>query len=303
MTQKNSAYAGFQENRPRADEDGGKVKRGSLLWARISSNKMLIIGGIVVIFFLFIAFFAPLITQYSPTKMDFRAKFAPPSAEHLMGTDHFGRDTYTRIVYGARVSFQVGLVAVSIGLIGGLIFGAVAGYVGGIADDILMRMMDALLAFPPLLLAIGLVASMGPSLKTVSISIGVVYIPRFARVMRSSVLAEKEKEYVEAARAIGQSGFKILMKHIGPSTVSPMIVLATIIFALAIIIEATLSFLGVGLPPPAPSWGTMLDESRRYLSVSAWMALFPGITISIAVLGFNMVGDGLRDLLDPRSYN
>ena len=303
MTQKNSAYAGFQENQPRADEDGGKVKRGSLLWARISSNKMLIIGGIVVIFFLFIAFFAPLITQYSPTKMDFRAKFAPPSAEHLMGTDHFGRDTYTRIVYGARVSFQVGLVAVSIGLIGGLIFGAVAGYVGGIADDILMRMMDALLAFPPLLLAIGLVASMGPSLKTVSISIGVVYIPRFARVMRSSVLAEKEKEYVEAARAIGQSGFKILMKHIGPSTISPMIVLATIIFALAIIIEATLSFLGVGLPPPAPSWGTMLDESRRYLSVSAWMAVFPGITISIAVLGFNMVGDGLRDLLDPRSYN
>jgi ABC-type dipeptide/oligopeptide/nickel transport system permease subunit len=303
MTQKNSPCAEFQENQPGADEVGGKVKRGSLLWARISSNKMLIIGGIVVIFFLFIAFFAPLITQYSPTKMNFRAKFAPPSSEHLMGTDHFGRDTYTRIVYGARVSFQVGLVAVSIGLIGGLLFGAVAGFVGGITDDILMRMMDALLAFPPLLLAIGLVASMGPSLKTVSISIGIVYIPRFARVMRSSVLAEKEKEYVEAARAIGQSGFKILIKHIGPSTISPMIVLATIIFALAIIIEATLSFLGVGLPPPAPSWGTMLDESRRYLSVSVWMALFPGITISIAVLGFNMVGDGLRDLLDPRSYN
>ena len=303
MAKKNPPDAEFQENRPGQDGIGGEVKRGSLLWAKISSNKMLIIGGIVVIFFLFMAFFAPLITQYSPTKMNFRAKFAPPSAEHLMGTDHFGRDTYTRIVYGARVSFQVGLVAVSIGLIGGLIFGAVAGFVGGIADDILMRMMDALLAFPPLLLAIGLVASMGPSLKTVSISIGVVYIPRFARVMRSSVLAEKEKEYVEAARAIGQSGFKILIKHIGPSTISPMIVLATIIFALAIIIEATLSFLGVGLPPPAPSWGTMLDESRRYLSVSVWMALFPGITISIAVLGFNMVGDGLRDLLDPRSYN
>lgn len=303
MANKNPPDAELQENRPGQNGMGGEVKRGSLLWAKISSNKMLIIGGIVVIFFLFMAFFAPLITQYSPTKMNFRAKFAPPSAEHLMGTDHFGRDTYTRIVYGARVSFQVGLVAVSIGLIGGLIFGAVAGFVGGIADDILMRMMDALLAFPPLLLAIGLVASMGPSLKTVSISIGVVYIPRFARVMRSSVLAEKEKEYVEAARAIGQSGFKILIKHIGPSTISPMIVLATIIFALAIIIEATLSFLGVGLPPPAPSWGAMLDESRRYLSVSVWMALFPGITISIAVLGFNMVGDGLRDLLDPRSYN
>jgi peptide/nickel transport system permease protein len=303
MAKKNSPQTRFQENLPKPDDAGSNVKRGSLLWARIINNKMLIIGGIVVISFLSIAVLAPLITQYSPTKMNFRAKFAPPSAEHLMGTDHFGRDIFTRIVYGARVSFQVGLVAVSIGLIGGLIFGAVAGFVGGIADDILMRMMDALLAFPPLLLAIGLVASMGPSLKTVSISIGVVYIPRFARVMRSSVLAEKEKEYVEAARAIGQSGFKILIKHIGPSTISPMIVLATIIFALAIIIEATLSFLGVGLPPPAPSWGTMLDESRRYLAVSVWMALFPGITISIAVLGFNMVGDGLRDLLDPRSYN
>ena len=303
MAKKKSPQTRFQENLPKPDDAGGNVKRGSLLWARIINNKMLIIGGIVVISFLSIAVSAPLITQYSPTKMNFRAKFAPPSAEHLMGTDHFGRDIFTRIVYGARVSFQVGLVAVSIGLIGGLIFGAVAGFVGGIADDILMRMMDALLAFPPLLLAIGLVASMGPSLKTVSISIGVVYIPRFARVMRSSVLAEKEKEYVEAARAIGQSGFKILIKHIGPSTISPMIVLATIIFALAIIIEATLSFLGVGLPPPAPSWGTMLDESRRYLAVSVWMALFPGITISIAVLGFNMVGDGLRDLLDPRSYN
>lgn len=302
MAKKDPQYAEFQENRQMPSLVDGKVKRGSPLWARIFSNKMLVIGGIVVIFFLFMAVFAPLITRFSPTKMNFRAKFSPPSAKHLMGTDHFGRDTYTRIVYGARVSFKVGLVSVSIGLIGGILFGAVAGFVGGFVDDLLMRIMDALLAFPPLLLAIGLVASMGPSIKTVSISIGVVYIPRFARVMRSAVLTEKEKEYVEAARAIGQSGFKILVKHIGPCTISPMIVLATIIFALAIIIEATLSFLGVGLPPPAPSWGTMLDESRRYLSVSVWMALFPGIIISIAVLGFNMLGDGLRDLLDPRTY-
>jgi ABC-type dipeptide/oligopeptide/nickel transport system permease subunit len=153
-----------------------------------------------------------------------------------------------------------------------------------------------------LLLAIGLVASMGPSLKTVCISIGVVYIPRFARVMRSSVLAEREKEYVEAARAIGQSKLKILLKHIGPNCISPVLVMATVIFALAIIIEATLSFLGIGLPPPTPSWGTMLNESRRYLGTSIYPALFPGLVISFAVLGLNLLGDGLRDLLDPKIY-
>ena len=150
-------------------------------------------------------------------------------------------------------------------------------------------------------LAIGLVAAMGPSLITVAISIGVVYIPRFARVLRSAILAEREKEYVEAARAIGQSGFKILVKHIGPSTISPVVVLGTIIFALAVIIEATLSFLGIGIPPPTPSWGSMLSEARRYMGNSVWMAIFPGLTLSIAVLGFNMLGDGLRDLLDPRT--
>ncbi len=276
-------------------------KRGSLIWLRIKSNKMLCIGGIVVLVFMIMAVFAPQLTPYSPTKMDFRSRFAPPSLNHPMGADNFGRDTLTRILYGARLSFKVGIISVVIGMTGGIIIGAAAGYVGGFTDNLLMRMMDGLLAFPPLLLAIGLVAAMGPSLMTVAISIGVVYIPRFARIMRSAVLAEREKEYVEAARAIGQSGFKILLKHIGPATISPVVVLGTIIFALAVIIEAMLSFLGIGIPPPTPSWGTMLSESRRFMSNSAWMAIFPGLTLSIAVLGFNMLGDGLRDLLDPRS--
>ena len=290
------------EESPQNSDISNQVTGRSLLWGRILGNKMLLIGGIIALIFLLMALCAPLITSYNPTKMNFTARFAPPSAEHWMGTDNYGRDTFARIVYGARISFEVGIISVMIGLIGGVLFGASAGFVGGFVDNLLMRMMDSLLAFPPLLLAIGLVAAMGPSLATVSISIGVVYMPRFARVMRSAVLAEREKEYVEAARAIGQSGFKILVKHIGPSTISPVIVLSTIIFALAVIIEATLSFLGVGLPPPTPSWGTMLDESRRFLSVSVWMALFPGVTMSLAVLGFNLLGDGLRDFLDPKVY-
>ena len=275
--------------------------RLALAWLRIRSNKMLLLGGGIVLIFALMAALAPVLSSYNPTKMQFRDRFAPPSAKHLMGADNYGRDTLTRILYGARLSFKVGFISVLIGLVGGVVIGAAAGYVGGYLDNLLMRMMDGLLAFPPLLLAIGLVAAMGPSMMTVAVSIGVVYIPRFARVMRSAVLTEREKEYVEAARAIGQSGFKILVRHIGPSTISPVLVLGTIIFALAVIIEAMLSFLGIGVPPPTPSWGTMLSESRRYMSNSVWMALFPGLTLSIAVMGFNMLGDGLRDLLDPRS--
>lgn len=269
---------------------------------RILGNKMLVIGGIVLSAMVLTALLAPLLAGHDPQKMDFSAVLAPPSSKHIMGTDQFGRDIFSRIVYGARISIEVGLASILIGFVGGIIIGAMAGYLGGLVDDLLMRMMDGLLAFPALLLAIGLVASMGPSLKTVCISIGVVYVPRFARVMRSSVLAEREKEYVEAARAIGQSSFKILLKHIGPNCISPVLVMATIVFALAIIIEATLSFLGIGLPPPTPSWGTMLNESRRYLGTSIYPALFPGLVISFAVMGLNLLGDGLRDLLDPKIY-
>lgn len=276
--------------------------RRSRLANRILTNKMLLIGGVVLLAMISTALLAPLLAGYDPQKMDFSSVLTSPSSRHIMGTDQFGRDIFSRIVYGARVSIEVGLASILIGFFGGITIGAAAGYLGGLVDDLLMRMMDGLLAFPALLLAIGLVASMGPSLKTVCISIGVVYIPRFARVMRSSVLAEREKEYVEAARAIGQSRFKILVKHIGPNCISPVLVMGTVIFALAIIIEATLSFLGIGLPPPTPSWGTMLNESRRYLGASIYPALFPGLVISFAVLGLNLLGDGLRDFLDPKIY-
>jgi peptide/nickel transport system permease protein len=272
------------------------------LWNRIVGNRMLVLGGVIVIILILTAILGPYLSKYDPVEMDFASRLVPPSGKHWMGTDQFGRDILARIIYGARMSLLVGTIAVLIGMGFGVILGALGGYFGGLLDEILMRIMDALLAFPTLLLAIGLVASVGPSMGAVSVSIGIINIPRFARVMRSSVLKERQKEYVEAARAIGQTHLKIIWKHIGPSCLSPSIVMATVIFATAMIIEAALSFLGVGVPPPTPSWGSMLEESRRYLSQSVYLTIFPGITLSLAVLGFNFLGDGLRDLLDPRTY-
>jgi peptide/nickel transport system permease protein len=269
---------------------------------KIRGNKMLMIGGIIVLIFIILIIAGPGITGWDYNKMNIRERFAEPSQSHLMGTDNYGRDTFARIIHGARISFLVGVLSVGIGVVGGMLVGAIAGFVGGFLDNLLMRITDALLAFPPLLLAIGLVAAIGPSIVTVSVIIGIIYIPRFARVMRGAVLSEKSKEYVEAARAIGQDSWRILVMHIGPATLSPVIVMATIVFALAVIIEASLSFLGLGVPPPTPSWGGMLSESRAFMGKSVWMAIFPGLIISVAVLGLNLLGDGLRDYLDPKEY-
>ena len=269
---------------------------------KIRGNKMLMVGGIIVLIFIILIIAGPGITGWDYKKMNIRERFAEPSRSHLMGTDNYGRDTFARIIHGARISFLVGVLSVGIGVVGGMLVGAIAGFVGGFLDNLLMRITDALLAFPPLLLAIGLAAAIGPSIVTVSVIIGIIYIPRFARVMRGAVLSEKSKEYVEAARAIGQDSWRILVMHIGPATLSPVIVMATIVFALAVIIEASLSFLGLGVPPPTPSWGSMLSESRAFMGKSVWMAIFPGLIISAAVLGLNLLGDGLRDYLDPKEY-
>jgi len=271
-------------------------------WRKIRGNKMLVTGGIVLLIFLLAIIVGPEITGYDYAKMSIRERFQGPSFAHWMGTDNYGRDTLAKVIHGARVAFFVGAISVGIGMVGGMTIGAIAGFVGGFIDNILMRITDALLAFPPLLLAIGLVAATGPSTTTVSVIIGIIYIPRFARVMRGAVMAEASKEYVEAARAVGQEPWRILFFHIGPATLSPIIVLATVVFALAIIIEASLSFLGLGVPPPTPSWGGMLSESRSFMTKNIWMAIFPGLTISVAVLGLNLLGDGLRDYLDPKDY-
>ncbi len=279
-----------------------EVRQHPPLWRRIVRNKMFFFGGVTILVLIALTLLGPFFVKSPPTKMNLSSQFASPRWTHLMGTDQYGRDIFIRIVFGIRISLKVAALAVLIALVVGMVIGALAGYVGGVVDDLLMRMMDSLLAFPSLLLAIGLVTTMGPGLRTVGISIGVVYIAQFARLMRSSVLIERSKEYVEATRAIGQSSVKILLRHIGPNCVSPVIVLATVLFANAIALEAIMSFLGVGIQPPTPSLGTMLNESRRYLAASPYMALFPGIVISVAVLSFNLLGDGLRDILDPRIY-
>ncbi len=279
-----------------------EVRQHPPLWRRIVRNKMFFFGGVTILVLIALTLLGPFFVKSPPTKMNLSSQFASPRWTHLMGTDQYGRDIFIRIVFGIRISLKVAALAVLIALVVGMVIGALAGYVGGVVDDLLMRMMDSLLAFPSLLLAIGLVTTMGPGLRTVGISIGVVYIAQFARLMRSSVLIERSKEYVEATRAIGQSNVKILLRHIGPNCVSPVIVLATVLFANAIALEAIMSFLGVGIQPPTPSLGTMLNESRRYLAASPYMALFPGIVISVAVLSFNLLGDGLRDILDPRIY-
>lgn len=278
-------------------------KRSFLI--KISKNKMFIFGGGVVLVLLICAVFSPFLTSYDPNKMNFLEQFHPPAFNHIMGTDQYGRDIATRIIFGIRISLIVATFSVLIGGIFGIIIGALAGYFRGLADDILMRLMDSFLAFPPLLLALGLVAAMGPGIKTVSTAIAIVYLPGFARVMRSSVLSEREKEYVEAVTALGQFRLIILLKHIGPNALSPVLVQATIFFARAILAEAALSFLGVGIPPPTPSLGTMLNEALQIIGMSSsyQTALFPGIAISIAVLGFNLLGDGLRDIFDPRIYS
>jgi peptide/nickel transport system permease protein len=263
-------------------------------------SRLAFVGILIVIVVFAIALLAPLIQIHDPLQQNISNRLQKPDLEHLLGTDHFGRDVWARIVNGARVALLVGIIAVGIGIIFGTPIGAVAGYYRGRVDEVIMRVMDAFLAFPPILLALVVVAILGSSLFNTMIAIGIVYIPRFARVTRGSVLAEREKEYVEAAKMIGEWNLSILFRQILPNTLSPLIVQATVFIAYAILTEAALSFLGLGIAPPNPSWGSMLNEARLFIESDPLMAIIPGLSISITVLGFNLFGDGLRDILDPR---
>jgi ABC-type dipeptide/oligopeptide/nickel transport system permease subunit len=280
-----------------------RERRQPTTWMRLRRNRLALIGlvisGIVVV----VALLAPLMAPYDPLKLAVANRLQPPSPEHWMGTDHLGRDIYTRVLYGARISLEVGVVAVALGTLVGLIAGAVAGYIGGPTDTVIMSIMDAIYAFPAILLALVLVAALGSSLVTVMTAIAVVRIPIFARTVRGSVLVEREKEYIEAARCIGQRQFDIFVRHILPNIMAPLIVVTTTYFATAIVVEASLSFLGLGVPPPAASWGVMLNDGRKYMEAYPFVVFFPGAAISLTVLGFNMLGDGIRDILDPRLRN
>ena len=267
---------------------------------RLRRSRLALVGLAIVALTALVGLVAPLFVTADPVAMNFAALLKGPSREHPLGTDQFGRDVLARLVWGARLSVSIGAAAVALALAVGVPLGAVSGYAGGVADNVLMRCMDALLAFPALLLALGLVAIMGPGSTSTTLAIGIVYTPGVARLTRGVVLAERPQEYVQAAHALGQRDGWVLVRHIMPNCVSALLVQASVNFANAMVIEAGLSFLGIGTPPPTASWGLMLNEARAFMSTALHVAIVPGVAISLTVLGWNLLGDGLRDALDPR---
>ena len=277
--------------------------RGEVTWIhtfRMLVRRRIVAVGIALVAATFlVALSAPLVAQQNPMELDVASRLRPPSQAHLFGTDSFGRDVFSRVVYGARLSILVGALSVAVAAVGGGRIGLVAGFYPRV-DGILMRIMDGIMAFPNIVLAIALMASLGPSVFNVIASLGFVYMPRVARVVRSGALIVRESLHVEAARALGASDTRILRLNILPNCLSPLIVQATFIFAYAVLGEAALSFLGVGVPPYISSWGNILSEGRQFISQAPWITVFPGAAIMLTVLGLNVVGDGLRDAFDPR---
>jgi peptide/nickel transport system permease protein len=259
-----------------------------------------LVGLAVVVFFVLLALFAPWIAPHDPLQASWSAVRKAPSAMYIFGTDEIGRDVASRVIWGARASLLAGLVSVSIALSLGVPIGLLAGYAGGWGDGLISRITDAMLACPFLILAIALAAFLGPSLTNAMIAIGISATPVFIRLTRAQVLSVKVEDYVEAARAIGNSHLRIALRHILPNVVAPLIVQSTLAIAAAVIAEASLSFLGLGQQPPAPSWGSMLNTAKNYIDNAPWMAIWPGLSIFLLVLSFNLLGDGLRDALDPR---
>jgi peptide/nickel transport system permease protein len=280
------------------------VDAGEAPWQRalrhLVKRRAAIAGLGVVLFFIALAVLAPLVSPYDPLATNWGAVRKPPTMLHPFGTDEIGRDVLARVIWGARASLAAGLVSVSLALAVGVPIGLVSGYVGGFVDGTLMRMIDAVLAIPFLILAIALAAFLGPSLTNAMIAIGVSQTPIFARLTRGQVLSVKHEEYIEAARAIGNPHHRIVLRHIFPNIVPPLLVQATLAAAAAIIAEASLSFLGLGEQPPDPSWGSMLNTAKNFISQAPWMAVWPGLAIFGLVLSLNLFGDGLRDALDPR---
>jgi peptide/nickel transport system permease protein len=281
-------------------KDQLKKEQRLLMLRRFLFNKAMVTGSIILLLLVLAAIFAPMITSYDAYQMSVGDRLRAPSANHLLGTDNFGRDLMSRIVYGARVSMGVGFsVAIAASVIG-LIIGLYASYYRFL-DNVLMRLCDGLMAFPGILLSIALMAALGPKLSNVIIALSIVFTPAVARVVRSAAIVVREQTYIEAIKAQGASDNRILWLHIAPNTLSPLIVQSTFIFADAIIVEAALSFLGAGIPAPAPSWGNILYDGKIVIMKAWWMTVFPGITMVMSVLALNLFGDGLRDLLDPNT--
>lgn len=285
----------------------GRHPGGSNPWIeagrRLLKSKIGLAGLVMIGALLLVAIFAPYIAPYEPNEQNILFRYQAPSAKHWLGTDEMGRDILSRIIYGSRISLQVGLISISLALLVGVILGLMAGYYGGFIDMLVMRLMDIMLAFPAILLAIAIVAILGPQLQNAMIAIAIINIPRFARVIRSSTLSIKESEYIKAARALGAKDIRIITRHLFPNALAPLIVQTTLSIATAILEAAALSFLGLGAQPPSPEWGAMLTDARSALQKAPWVATFPGLAIIFGVLGFNLLGDGLRDALDPKMKN
>ncbi len=261
--------------------------------------RLVILGSVIISVILICAIFAPWIAPFSPYDLDYTAMLQGPGATHWLGTDELGRDILSRIIYGARISMQVAFIAAGIGLVFGAVIGVTAAYFGGIVDMVLMRFMELLFSFPAILLAVVLMASLGTSVLNAMIAIGIVFIPGFSRLARAATEVVLREQYVESARAIGMSHGRILLREIMPNIIAPLLVEAAVAFSYAILLESALSFLGLGAQPPEPSWGNMLNTGRGFMAQSAIMSIAPGMAIFLTVIGFNLVGDGLRDALDP----
>jgi peptide/nickel transport system permease protein len=280
-----------------------KRREGELwqIFKQLRKNRLALIGFSILALFIALAIFAPLITPYSPIKTEFANSLAPPSKEHWMGTDELGRDMFARIIYGTRISLSIGLIAVGIGATTGVPLGALSAYYGGKFDLLLQRIVDTMLAFPGILLVILLVTVLGTGLGNVMIAVGINSIPGYIRLVRGSVLSVKQNEYIAAARALGLGDMRIIVRHILPNCLGPVIVQSTFQVAIAILLAAGLGFLGLGAQPPDPEWGAMLSRGRIYMRTDPMLTFFPGLAIFFVVLALNLVGDGLRDALDPKS--
>lgn len=283
---------------------GAAGRASTSLWRdaarHLRRDRAAVAGLVVIAVLIVVAVVAPLIVPHPPNDQSFRLKLLAPSAEYLFGTDEFGRDIFSRVLVGTRIALWVGLAPVAIALVAGVALGLVAGYYGGTVDQVLMRLIDIMLAFPWLLLAIAIMAILGPGINNVVIAVAIVYIPAFARIVRGSVLSITAQEYVEAARAIGQPDHRVMTRHVLANAWAPIIVQATLSIGQAIIYAAGLSFIGLGTQPPDSDWGVMLASGREYLRDGPWLGIFPGVAILVTVLAFNLFGDGLRDALDPR---
>jgi len=291
----------MRDMRESAVKDEEKILRPSLLiWRGFRRDKAAIVGSLMVLFILTIAVFCPLLVPHDPLKTSPKDQLRPPSGEFRLGTDRFGRDQLSRLMYGTRTSMLISFGSVGIALLVGVFVGLVSGYYGRLLDSIIMRLLDVMFAFPAFLLALVVVAIAGPSIINLLFTIGFIFSAQVARVTRGTVLSVKEKEFVEGVRSVGARDASIMFYFILPNVMAPVIIQATFFLSLAIQTEAALSFLGLGTQPPTPSWGLMLNESQRFMELAPWLAIFPGLAIIFGVLAFNLVGDGLRNALDPR---